>query len=59
MVRTEGPEGKFEEYEIKYTFGVEPLQQYLIAECALDVEWPKGVYSLSHVALSYPPDDQL
>jgi tetratricopeptide (TPR) repeat protein len=30
MVRTEGPEGKLEDYAIKYTFGVEPLQQYLI-----------------------------
>jgi predicted CXXCH cytochrome family protein len=30
MVRTEGPDGKLREYEIKYTFGVEPLQQYLI-----------------------------
>jgi hypothetical protein len=30
MVRTEGPDGRLQEYEIKYTFGVEPLQQYLI-----------------------------
>ncbi len=30
MVRTEGPDGKLQNYEIKYTFGVEPLQQYLI-----------------------------
>jgi predicted CXXCH cytochrome family protein len=29
-VRTEGPDGKLRDYEIKYTFGVEPLQQYLI-----------------------------
>jgi predicted CXXCH cytochrome family protein len=31
MVRTEGPEGKLEDYEIRYTFGVAPLQQYLVA----------------------------
>lgn len=30
FVETEGTKGEAEEYEIKYTFGVEPLQQYLI-----------------------------
>ncbi len=30
MVRTDGPDGKLHDYEIKYTFGVTPLQQYLI-----------------------------
>ena len=35
MVRTEGPNGKIRSYEIKYTFGIEPLQQYL-------VEFPGG-----------------
>ncbi|MDH3871769.1 MAG: multiheme c-type cytochrome, partial [Gammaproteobacteria bacterium] len=30
MVRTEGPDGKLQDYVIKYVFGVEPLQQYLI-----------------------------
>ena len=30
MVKTEGPDGKLQDYEIKYAFGVEPLQQYLI-----------------------------
>jgi Flp pilus assembly protein TadD len=30
-VRTEGPDGTLKEYEIAYTFGVYPLQQYLIA----------------------------
>jgi len=30
MVRTDGPDGKPAEYEIKYTFGWTPLQQYLI-----------------------------
>jgi len=29
-VRTEGPDGKLQDYAIKYVFGVEPLQQYLI-----------------------------
>lgn len=30
MVRTEGSDGTLQDYEIAYTFGVEPLQQYLI-----------------------------
>ncbi|MEZ5592206.1 MAG: cytochrome c3 family protein [Gammaproteobacteria bacterium] len=30
MVNTEGPDGELHDYEIKYTFGIEPLQQYLI-----------------------------
>jgi predicted CXXCH cytochrome family protein len=34
-VRTDGPDGKPADYRIKYTFGVSPLQQYL-------VEFPDG-----------------
>ncbi len=30
FVRTDGPGGKLGEFEVKYAFGVEPLQQYLI-----------------------------
>ncbi|MCI0409368.1 MAG: NapC/NirT family cytochrome c, partial [Acidobacteria bacterium] len=30
FVRTDGPDGKLQEYPIKDTFGVDPLQQYLI-----------------------------
>ena len=33
--RTDGPDGKLADYQIKYTFGVFPLQQYL-------VEFPDG-----------------
>lgn len=35
FVNTEGPDGENHDYEIKYTFGVEPLQQYM-------VEFPDG-----------------
>jgi tetratricopeptide (TPR) repeat protein len=43
-VETEGPEGERVEYKIAYTFGVEPLQQYLVEfpdgrRQALDVAW--------------------
>ncbi|MBI83799.1 MAG: hypothetical protein CMJ81_11425 [Planctomycetaceae bacterium] len=30
LVNTEGREGRMGDFEIKYTFGVEPLQQYLV-----------------------------
>jgi tetratricopeptide (TPR) repeat protein len=44
MVRTDGPDGKLHDYAIKYTFGVLPLQQYLIEFPggrlqALDIGW--------------------
>lgn len=29
-VNLKGPEGKFHDYQIKYTFGYEPLQQYMV-----------------------------
>lgn len=35
MVSTEGPDGEQHDYEVKYTFGYEPLQQYM-------VEFPDG-----------------
>jgi predicted CXXCH cytochrome family protein len=30
LVETEGPDGRPAEFEVKYTFGVDPLQQYLV-----------------------------
>ena len=30
FVRTDGPDGKLAEFEVEYTFGLEPLQQYLV-----------------------------
>lgn len=30
MVRTDGPDGRLTDFEVRYTFGVDPLQQYLI-----------------------------
>ena len=30
MVQTDGPDGKLHDYEISYTFGIYPLQQYMI-----------------------------
>jgi predicted CXXCH cytochrome family protein len=30
IVRTDGPDGRLHDYEVRYTFGIDPLQQYLI-----------------------------
>jgi len=30
MVHTEGPDGKMADFQIKYVFGVDPLQQYMV-----------------------------
>jgi hypothetical protein len=35
VVRADGPDGALHDYDIKYTFGTAPLQQYLI-------EFPDG-----------------
>jgi hypothetical protein len=44
LVETDGPDGKLGVFEVKYTFGVDPLQQYL-------VEFPDG--RLQVLALSW------
>ncbi len=43
MVEAPGPDGRLQEYEIIYTFGWEPLQQYL-------VDFDSGKYQALHVA---------
>jgi Flp pilus assembly protein TadD/uncharacterized protein with PIN domain len=43
FVNTEGPEGTYEDYEIIYTFGIEPLQQYI-------VEFPGGRFQCLRTA---------
>ncbi|MBT7952668.1 MAG: tetratricopeptide repeat protein [Gammaproteobacteria bacterium] len=35
FINTDGPDGKLTDYEVKYVFGIEPLQQYLL-------ELPRG-----------------
>ena len=48
MVRTDGPDGKLTDYPITYTFGVMPLQQYLI-------EFPGGRYQALSIAWDSRP----
>ena len=51
FVRTDGPDGQLQDYEIAYTFGVTPLQQYLIA-------FPGGRYQTLGIAWDSRPRDQ-
>jgi Flp pilus assembly protein TadD len=51
FVRTDGPDGKLHEYPIAYTFGVDPLQQYLIA-------FPGGRYQALNVVWDTRPKAQ-
>jgi Flp pilus assembly protein TadD len=51
MVRTDGPDGALHDYEIQYTFGVYPLQQYLI-------EFPGGRLQALGIAWDSRPREQ-
>jgi hypothetical protein len=48
---TDGPDGKLAVFEIKYTFGVDPLQQYLI-------EFPDGRLQALSIAWDSRPKEQ-
>ena len=51
IVRTDGPDGALHDYQIAYTFGVYPLQQYLVA-------FPGGRLQAFGIAWDSRPDDQ-
>ena len=51
FVATDGPDGKLGEFQIRYTFGVYPLQQYLIA-------FPDGRIQALGIAWDARPKDQ-
>ncbi len=51
LVRTDGPDGELREYEVAYTFGVTPLQQYLIV-------FPNGRYQALSIVWDTRPADE-
>ena len=51
IVQTDGPDGTLTDYEIAYTFGATPLQQYLI-------EFPGGRYQALGVAWDARPQEE-
>jgi predicted CXXCH cytochrome family protein len=51
LVETDGPDGKLAVFEVKYTFGIDPLQQYL-------VEFPDGRIQALSIAWDTRPKDK-
>jgi predicted CXXCH cytochrome family protein len=51
MVRTDGSDGALRDYEITHTFGIDPLQQYLIG-------FPDGRYQMLGLAWDTRPKDK-
>jgi predicted CXXCH cytochrome family protein len=51
MVETDGPDGNLAVFEVKYTFGIAPLQQYLI-------EFPDGRLQALSIAWDSRPKEQ-
>ncbi len=51
LVETDGPDGKLAVFEAKYTFGIDPLQQYL-------VEFPDGRLQALPLAWDTRPQDK-
>ena len=51
FVETDGPDGKLATFEVKYTFGIDPLQQYLI-------EFPDGRLQALSIAWDSRSRDQ-
>ena len=51
LVNTDGPDGKLADFDIRYTFGVTPLQQYLIA-------FPDGRMQALGIAWDSRPEDK-
>ena len=51
LVETDGPDGKLATFQIKYTFGIDPLQQYLI-------EFPDGRVQALAIAWDARPKEK-
>ena len=51
VIRTDGPDGKLTDFDVHYTFGVEPLQQYL-------VELPGGRLQVPSLCFDTRPKEQ-
>ena len=51
LVETDGPDGKLAVFEVKYTFGIDPLQQYL-------VEFPDGRIQTLSIAWDSRPKEK-
>jgi tetratricopeptide (TPR) repeat protein len=64
VVNAEGPDGEYHDYQIKYTFGVEPLQQYMVELPGgrlqvLRVSWDTERHRWFYVTPPDVPDERL
>ncbi|MCG8448128.1 MAG: tetratricopeptide repeat protein, partial [Pirellulales bacterium] len=64
FVNTEGPDGEFQDFEIKYTFGIRPLQQYMVEfpdgrVQVLRVSWDTRKNRWFYVTPSDVPDERI
>jgi len=50
-IRTDGPDGKMQDFKVSYVFGVDPLQQYMI-------EFPDGRVQLPDIAWDDHPKEE-
>lgn len=53
MVHTEGPDGLMHDYEVKYVFGVTPLQQYMVEFDRTDDMPPDAIARLQVLRISW------
>ncbi|MEM6779187.1 MAG: multiheme c-type cytochrome [Planctomycetota bacterium] len=53
MISTEGPTGEMEDFEVKYVFGVDPLQQYMVEFDRPDDAAPNEVGRLQVLRISW------
>lgn len=58
FVDTQGPRGQLGSFEVKYTFGVEPLQQYLVEFADGRVQTLPFGWDVSNRRWFYVPDDE-
>ena len=53
MIHTEGPDGELADFEVKYVFGVEPLQQYMVELDAPDGTNRDGIGRVQVLRISW------
>lgn len=55
---TEGPDGKLQDFEIKYTFGIRPLQQYMVEMSREGIETADEVGKVQVLRLSWDTEQK-
>ena len=58
IVNTEGPDGEMSDFEVKYVFGVDPLQQYMVEFDRRDNQAEDEIARLQVLRLSWDTDQK-